>query len=144
MKTRLIDGRVLRSGRPQEVEQELWGVLTVYQALIRLAADAAASRPGLDMDRFSFTVLLGTARDQVVLAHGVFPDEPVALVGAIGRALLANLLPVRARRRMKARSLKTTTKYASNFGKHPATCQNYTFHAEIAIMEEGVATRPRS
>ncbi|WP_051450435.1 transposase [Actinospica robiniae] len=45
LKTRLIDGRVLRSGRPQEIEQELWGVLTVYQALIRLAADAAASRP---------------------------------------------------------------------------------------------------
>jgi hypothetical protein len=143
LKATLLDGRVLRSGHPVDLEQEVWGVLTVYQALIRTAADAAADQPGLDMDRLSFTVALNTARDQVTLAAAVMLEGPARLVGAIGRALLANLLPARQRQRMKARSLKSASKYAPNHGKHPATTQNYTFQAEVKIMEDGLETRTR-
>jgi hypothetical protein len=142
IKASLLNGRVLRSGHPLDLDQEVWGTLAVYQALVRVAADAAASRPGLDMDRLSFTVALHAARDQVVTAAGVLPDS-VALVGAIGHALLGNLLPARRRQRMKARSLKASSKYVPNFGKHPATAQTYTFHAEAMVMEEGLAPRPR-
>ncbi|MGX4688313.1 IS4 family transposase [Streptomyces sp. JNUCC 63] len=141
LKATLLDGRVLRSGHPADLDQEVWGILTVYQALIRTAVDAAAHRPGLDMDRLSFTVALNAARDQIVTASGVFPHGPVRLVGAIGRALLDNLLPALRRRRMKARSLKSHSKYAPNVGKHPATAQNYTLHTEITIMEKGLASR---
>jgi hypothetical protein len=143
VKATLLDGRVLRSGHPADLDQEIWGILAVYQALVRIAADTATSRPGLDMDRLSFTVALHAARDQVTLAAGVLTDGPVHLVGAIGRALLDNLLPAHRRRRLKARSLKTASKYVPNFGKHPATAQNYTLHTQVMIMEEGLASRPR-
>ncbi|WP_274919546.1 hypothetical protein [Streptomyces sp. WZ-12] len=139
MKATLLHGRVLRSGHPTDLEQELSGILTVYQALIRTAADTAATRPGLDMDRLSFTVALHAARDQVVTAAGVLPDGPVRLVGAIGRALLDNLLPARHRQRMKSRNVKSVSKYAAHHGKHPATARNYTLHTEIKIMENGLA-----
>jgi Transposase DDE domain len=93
LKASLLDGRVLRSGHPADLNQELWGILTVYQALIHTASDAAAHRPGLDMDRLSFTVALHTARDQVTTASGILPSTPSRLVGTIGRAV-----PCRPRR----------------------------------------------
>jgi hypothetical protein len=141
LKAALLDGRVLRSGHPADLEQEVWGLLAVYQALIRTAADAASDRPGLDMDRLSFTVALHAARDQVTTATDVLPDGPARLVGAIGHALLDNLLPARRRQRLKARSLKSASKYVKNTGKHPETVQKYTLHAEISIMENGLASR---
>ncbi|MET8214188.1 IS4 family transposase [Streptomyces sp. NPDC005373] len=141
VKATLLDGRVLRSGHPTDLDQEVWGILTVYQALIHTAVDAAAHQQGLDMDRLSFTVALNSARDQVVTASGILPSDPVRLVGAIGRALLDNLLPTRRRQRLKARSLKSHSKYAPNVGKHPATAQTYTLCTEITIMEKGLAPR---
>lgn len=141
VKATLLDGRVLRSGHPADLDQEVWGILTVYQALIHTAADAAAHRPGLDMDRISFTVALNAARDQVTTASGIFTSGPARLVGAIGRALLDNLLPPHRRQRLKARSLKSHSKYAPNTAQHPATTQTYTLHTEITIMEKGLASR---
>ena len=44
---------------------------------------------------------------------------------------------------MKARSLKSASKYASNIGKHPAPARNYTFQADVTVMEGGLAPRPR-
>ncbi|MFJ9841313.1 hypothetical protein ACIRYZ_12695 [Kitasatospora sp. NPDC101155] len=143
LKATLLNGRVLRSGHPADLDQEVYAILVVYQALIHTAADAAASRPGLDMDRLSLTVALHAARDQVTTAAGVLIDGPARLVGAIGLALLDNLLPAHRRQRMKARSLKSASKYAPNIGKHPATAQDYTFHAQVTIMEDGLAPRPR-
>ncbi|MCX5355935.1 IS4 family transposase [Streptomyces mirabilis] len=141
VKATLLDGRVLRSGHPADLDQEVWGILTVYQALIHTAADAATHRPGLDMDRLSFTVALNAARDQVTTASGILPSGTAQLVGTIGRALLDNLLPTHRRQRLKARSLKSHSKYAPNTAQHPATAQTYTFHTEIAIMEKGLAPR---
>ncbi|MFK0297509.1 IS4 family transposase [Streptomyces sp. NPDC090442] len=141
VKATLLDGRVLRSGHPDLLEQEVWGILAVYQALVHRAGDTAASCPGLDMDRLSFTVALETARDQVTTAAGVLPNGPVQLIGPIGRALLDNLLPQRRRQRLKARSLKAVSKYIPNHRQHPATCQNYTLHTEVTVMEEGLQPR---
>ncbi|MFI9276102.1 hypothetical protein ACIGXM_36290 [Kitasatospora sp. NPDC052896] len=92
------------------------------------------------MDRISFTVALRAA---VVTASGVLPEGPSRLVGAIGLALLDNLLPACHRQRVKARSLKSASMYASSIGKHPATAQNYTFQADVTVMEGGLAPRPR-
>lgn len=117
-------------------------MLTVYQALIRAAADAVADQPRLDMDRLSFTVLLQTAADTVTRASGITPNGPTDLVGAIGRAALAALWPARRRRRTKARSKKNaTSKYQPNYGKHPQQAQHYTIHTQIHIMEEGLSPR---
>jgi hypothetical protein len=144
IKASLLDGRVLRSHSVDGIDQEVWALLTTYQALIRAAANAVADQPGLDMDRLSFTVLLQTAADTVTCASGISPSGPTDLVGAIGRAALAALWPARRRRRTKARSKKNaTSKYHPNYGRHPQQAQHYTVHAEIQIMEDGIASRSR-
>lgn len=78
---------------------------------------------------------------QVTTASGILPSGTAQLVGTIGRALLDNLLPTHRRQRLKARSLKSHSKYAPNTAQHPATAQTYTFHTEIAITEKGLAPR---
>lgn len=141
IKSTILDGRVLRSRRPAEIEQEVWALLTVYQAIVRITYDAVASRPGLDPDLASFTIAIETARDQVVLAAGTQPDQ-VELVGAIGRAVLAGLHPARGRQRVKARTRKHAhSNYAPNAGRFPQNTMAYTLDTQIMIMEEGLTPR---
>ncbi len=144
IKATMLDGRVLRSRRVQGLDQEVYALLTTYQALIRAAGDAAATRPGLDMDRISFTVLLQTAADQVTTASNILSTNPTDLIGAIGRAALGTLLPAWRRPRLKARTRKNpTSKYGPNAGQHPQTAQAYTFHADVMFFEHGLTKRPR-
>jgi len=140
--TLLGHSRVLRSQHPDELDQELWAILAVYQAIKRLGHDAAASRPGLDPDRISFTIALHTARNQVILAAGIDWNPGDPLIGAIGRMVLADLLPPR-RQRIKARTKKiSTSKYKGAGTAFPARSLNYTLDAEIMIFEEGLPPRP--
>jgi hypothetical protein len=146
IKETILDGRVLRSRSLPGIDQEVWALLAAYQALIRAAADTAATRPGLDMDRISFTILLQTAGDLVISAAGILPDphSPPDLAGEIGRAALAGLLPAWRRQRTKARSRKhRTSKYGSSPGQHPRTAQAYTFHARVTFFTEGLAPRAK-
>jgi hypothetical protein len=69
-----------------------------YQALRAAMADAAAALPGTNPDRASFAVALSTVRDQVILAVGVSTGATVDLTGAIGRCVLARLMPARRTR----------------------------------------------
>jgi hypothetical protein len=46
-------GRVLRSGRPDLIEQELWGYLLAHYAISALICDAATAA-GIDPDRVKF------------------------------------------------------------------------------------------
>jgi hypothetical protein len=146
IKATILDGRVLRSRSLTGLDQEVYALLTTYQALIRAAADTACTRPGLDMDRMSFTVLMTTAADTVVSATGVLPPAgPAELVGTIGRAVLDALHPARHRRRVKARPRKNpTSKYGPNAGQHPTTSQNYTVRTTVTFFEHGLANRPRA
>jgi hypothetical protein len=98
------------------------------------------------VDRISFTVLLTTARDQVVLGAGVLPSPaPVNLIGAIGTAALDVLLPARRRLRAKARSRKNpTSKYSANAGQHPQQAQTYTVSTKITFFTTGLAKRHRT
>ena len=82
----MLDGRVLRSRSIDGLDQEVYALLTTYQALIRAAADTTCTRPGLDMDRISFTVLLAAATDTVTASHGIFPSTLVDLVGTVSAA----------------------------------------------------------
>jgi hypothetical protein len=69
LKSTILGGRVLRARTPEGIEQEIYALLVTYQVLRTAIADAAATVPGTDPDRASFTVALNTARDQVILAR---------------------------------------------------------------------------
>jgi hypothetical protein len=103
----LLGGYVLRSRDRAGAEQELWALLTVYQAL-RMAMTAAAGAAGADPDRASFTAALETAREQVITARGIEDPGSPGGTGRIGRAVLAGLLPAR-RARYSARKVKCST-----------------------------------
>ena len=98
----LWQGRVLRSGDPAGVEQEMWAMLTLYQALRTVMVEAAESRPGTEPDRCGFTIALHTARDLVVQAAGIASGA----AGIIGQRILAGLLPPR-RPRVSTRKVKS-------------------------------------
>ena len=49
-----LQGRVLRSGDPAGLEQEMWALLALYQALRIAVTDAVATVPGTDPDRASY------------------------------------------------------------------------------------------
>lgn len=113
----MLNGRVLRSADPADIEQEIWALLTVYQLLRRAMVTAIETRPRADPDRASFTTALETARDQITLAAGIWPehhgDDRVDLLGQIGYAVLDQLIPPR-RLRISARKVKSgRSRYAS-------------------------------
>jgi hypothetical protein len=100
----LLKGRVLRSGDPAGVEQELWALLALYQVIRRAMVTAVETVPGTDPDRASFTIALETAKDTLTAADGVITGS--GLAGRIGRAVLAGLIPPR-RPRVSARKVKS-------------------------------------
>ena len=141
IKYTILDGRVLRSHRPDDIDQEMYALLTVYQAIVRVATDALTGQPNTPPDRISFTVAIETARDQIITAAGITPPDQITLTGAIGQAVLHNLLPT-IRPRAKARSRKNpTSKYGPNAGKHPQTTLGYALHTEVMIFEKGLRAR---
>ncbi|WJK35849.1 transposase [Solwaraspora sp. WMMA2065] len=111
IKSSILGGRVLRARTPDGIDQEVYALLVVYQILRTAMTDATDSRPGTGPDRASFTTALNAARDQVTHAAGVLADTVIDLAGAIGRAVLAHLLPER-RIRVKTRMIKrSNSKY---------------------------------
>jgi hypothetical protein len=108
IKSSILGGRVLRARTPEGIDQELHALLITYQALRTAMTDATDSRPGTDPDRASFTIALNAARDQLIQAAGVIADTVIDLVGTIGRAVLANLMPdrrIRTRPRIVKRAI---------------------------------------
>ena len=141
--TLLHHSRVLRSRTPDDLDQEVWAILAVYQAIKRLGHDAASTRPDLDPDRISFTVALHTARNQVILAAAIDCPTGDPRLGPVGTAVLANLLAPR-RQRTKARTKKiSTSKYKGTGTAFPDRSLNYTLDTEITIFEDGLTARPK-
>jgi Insertion element 4 transposase N-terminal/Transposase DDE domain len=101
----LLRGRVLRSGDPAGVEQEMWALLALYQALRTAVTDAVQSVPGLDPDRASWQAAVETARNLVTAAANI-TGPATDLAGDIGRAVLASLHGPR-RPRVCARAVKS-------------------------------------
>ena len=87
----LLQGRVLRSGDPAGVQQEMWALLAVYQALRIAVTDAVQSVPGTDPDRTSWQIAVETAQDLLPPPQHHRPGGD--LTGDIGRAVLARLNP---------------------------------------------------
>jgi hypothetical protein len=139
----LLQGRVLRSRDPAGLEQEMWALLTLYQALRIAVTDAIQTAPGTDPDRASYQIAVETAQIMVTSARGVITGA-TDLAGDIGRAVLASLHPPR-RPRVCARRVKSPL---SRWNKHPAgkprTCQRITkITTEIRAGHQPAATRRR-
>jgi hypothetical protein len=137
----LLAGRVLRSHDPQGLTQEMWALLTLYQALRIAITDAVATVPGTDPDRASYQIAVQAAQAIVTQARGITTATP-GLAGAIGSAVLAALHPPR-RPRVCARRVKSPL---SRWNKHPPgkprTCQRITkITTEIHAERQPTATR---
>jgi Insertion element 4 transposase N-terminal/Transposase DDE domain len=110
----LLHGRVLRSGDPAGVEQEIWALLALYQALRIATTGAIETVPGTDPDRASYQIAVETAQNLVTTATGITsPGDDLA--GGIGRAVLAGLHGPR-RPRVCARRVKSPL---SRWNKQP-------------------------
>jgi hypothetical protein len=94
-------------------------------------ADATAADPAVSPDRASFTTALNTARDQIIHAAGVIAATTIDLVGAIGRAVLADLLPPR-RSRTSPRTVKRAI--SKHRAKGDIDRANYQTHITISIL----------
>ncbi len=137
----LLHGRVLRSHDPEGLNQEIWALLALYQALRIAITDAVATVPGTDPDRASYQIAVQTAQAMVTQARNI--NGTANLAGAIGRAVLASLHPPR-RPRVCARRVKSPL---SRWNKHPAgkprTCQRITsITTKISAGHPSAATRP--
>jgi hypothetical protein len=132
----LLGGHVLRSGDRPGLEQEVWALLTLYQLLRMAMVAAVESQPGTDPDRASFTTAVEAARDQLATAQGICPTGPPDLLGVIGRAVLASLLPAR-RPRFSARKVKcATSRYLNRDDGRPAAA------TAITAIDVAVSTPP--
>jgi hypothetical protein len=132
----LLNGHMLRSGDRPGLEQETWALLTLYQLLRMAMVTAVETRPGTDPDRASFTTAMEAAKDQLTAAAGICPDGPADLPGAIGRAVLATLLPAR-RLRFSARKVKcATARYLNRDDDRPP------LPAAITAIDIAISTPP--
>ncbi|WP_233606214.1 IS4 family transposase [Micromonospora sp. Llam0] len=129
IKSSILGGRVLRARTPDGIDQEIYALLTVYQVLRTAMTDATDSQPATSPDRASFTTALNAARDQITNAAGVLADTVIDLVGAIGRAVLAHLLPDR-RIRVKTRMIKRSN---SKYQARGPSIDRRSYKATIAV-----------
>jgi len=94
LKSSILGGRVLRGRYPAAIEQQVWALLTCYQAIRTAMIDAIIDRPDIAADRLSFSIAHATARDELVRAADTpTTDTSTDLVGAIGTAVLAQVMP---------------------------------------------------
>lgn len=135
IKSSILGGRVLRARTPDGIAQEIYALLTVYQVLRTAMTDATDSQPATSPDRASFTTALNAARQQLTNAANVIADTTIDLVGAIGRAVLAHLLPDR-RIRVKTRMIKRSN------SKHQARGSNIDRRSYKATIAIDIITNP--
>ncbi|HEX6686297.1 MAG TPA: IS4 family transposase [Candidatus Limnocylindrales bacterium] len=117
LKSTILGGRVLRARTPTRIEQEVYALLIVYQLLRTAIADTALAAC-IDPDRASFTTALHTARDQLIQASNIIAGTVVDLIGAIGRQVLAKLMPDR-RVRVSPRIVKRAISKYQARGPNP-------------------------
>jgi Transposase DDE domain len=129
IKKTMLGRRVLRARTLPAITQEIYALLTVYQALRIAITDTTLTAPGTDPDRASFTVALQAARDQVIQAANIIAAETIDLAGTIGRHILDNLLPAR-RLRVSPRAVKRPL---SRYAYKSLRVDRRTYKATISI-----------
>jgi hypothetical protein len=78
----LLQGRVLRSKDPDGLEQEIWALLALCQALRREMVTAVETVPGTDPDRASFTTALEAAKKRPPQLAASSPPAPASPAGS--------------------------------------------------------------
>jgi Insertion element 4 transposase N-terminal/Transposase DDE domain len=129
IKKTMLGRRVLRARTLPGITQEIYALLTVYQAIRIAITDTTLTAPGTDPDRASFTIALQAARDQVIQAAGVIASETIDLAGSIGRQILDNKLPAR-RLRLSPRAVKRPL---SRYAYKSLRVDRRTYKATISI-----------
>jgi Insertion element 4 transposase N-terminal/Transposase DDE domain len=129
IKKTMLGRRVLRARTLPGITQEIYTLLTLYQALRIAITDTTLTAPGTDPDRASFTIALQAAREQVIQAAGVIAGEAIDLAGTIGRHILDNLQPAR-RLRVSPRAVKRPL---SRYAYKSLRVDRRTYQATISI-----------
>jgi Transposase DDE domain len=129
LKSAMPGGRVLRARTPAGIAQEVYALLTMYQVLRTAIADAASAAGGTDPDRCSFTIALNAARDLLIQAAAVIAGTTTDLIGAIGRRVLASLMPQR-RLRVSPRIVKRAI---SRYPAEGSDISRRTYKATLSI-----------
>jgi hypothetical protein len=129
LKKTMLGRRVLRARTMAGIAQEIYALLTAYQAIRIAITDATAAVPGTDPDRASFSIALQAARDQVIQAAGVIADTIIDLAGAIGRAVLDHPMPSR-RLRLSPRAVKRPM---SRYAYKSLRIDRRTYKATVSI-----------
>jgi len=139
----LLQGRVLRSADPAGIEQEMWALLALYQALRIAVTDAVQSVPGTDPDRASYQIAVQTAQNLLTTAQNI-TDPGGDLSGEIGRAVLTGLHGPR-RPRVCARKVKSPLSRWNKHsdGKPRANYQITGITAQVDASYHQPATRRR-
>lgn len=135
LKSTILGGRVLRGRHPAAVTQEVWALLAAYQVLRTAMADAVLDRLDIAPDRTSFTIALQAARDQIIQAAGIIAGTTIDLIGRIGTAIRASLLPDR-RIRTGPRAIKRAiSKYRAKARDVDRRTYTATLHTKVLTPE---------
>lgn len=136
----LLGGRVLRSGDPIGLQQELWALLTSYQLLRHAIVTAVEQAGNIDPDRASFTIALTTAQNLLINASNII-DDTADLTGQIGRAVLAEPAPPR-RLRVSTRKVKSALSRYNKADPHRPPRSTQITALTLTISDPGPATQP--
>jgi transposase IS4-like protein/DDE family transposase len=138
LKSTILGGRVLRARTPPGLQQEIYALLVTYQALRIAISDAVLTRPDVDPDRGSFSIVLNAARDQLIAAMGVLSDttadDVVDLVGVLGRHILDHLMPERRSRTNPRVVKRAISVYAANTARGRARAPSRKTAITIDIL----------
>lgn len=140
LKSTILGGRVLRAKTAAGVTQEIYALLTCYQILRTAMTDATNSNRDLAPDRASFTIALLAARDQIVTARRRVDQTGTDLIGLIGTAVLANLLPAprpRTRQRIRKRAV-------SKYNARGPAIDHKTYPIQVTLTIERETLTPAS
>jgi hypothetical protein len=134
LKVSLGQDTVLRSGQPETVRQELFALLSVYQAMKTIGA-AAAATAGVDPDRISLTVTVRTAQQTVTMASGTRPDAGTPKITAAVLHPRELAPPIRRPRTLPRRVKRPISTFAYNATRYDSPRQAITIKVTITLTD---------
>ncbi|MFF3689727.1 transposase [Streptomyces sp. NPDC002187] len=134
-------GFILRSKAPELIYQEVYALLTVYQALCALQI-RAAEYGAIDPDRISFTLQLARLKVADQAAADVITLD--AACREVVTEMLAALLPARRDRSASASRSRSRTRSRSGNGTSPAPRVTSTTYSESPNTPSGLRKRGKS
>ena len=127
LKSGLLNRRVLRATDPIGLDQEIWALLVLYQA-IRVAIADALCGTGHTGVQAAFSIAVEAAREQLIRAEGIFDEETIDLKGHIGHHVITHLQPDR-----RVRTAPRAVKRAINKHRAKGPVNRRTYKATLHI-----------